>query len=338
MPEFVDNAERLSGPDLHRVQLRHAAGIRLRAAVRGPRRDPPIGSVRSVGQHRRWHRLRSPHAPDACARADLSTPSARGLAKLGKTEKGAVWITADRSSPYTLHQFLINLSDEKCAGSRCPSRSKTETRSRSSSPSTPNSPGSRSSIGTWDGKSPLCCMVKTSAGRPSRHRNACHRVTRHHRQAREPGPTQRGCEGEQRTECVCLHRGRPAPDRPLRRVVRTAATDQGWLPTSPTRPDRPGTPSCSRWHRAAGRALDPAAFARRTTGTSGRCALHRRVGHAADPPARSVASAVSSPTTSVSSHTSENSNRHEPSRDITGATTTPSGLTTRSSPRIATSA
>jgi tyrosyl-tRNA synthetase len=32
--------------------------------------------------------------------------------KFGKSEKGAVWLTADRTSPYTLYQFLINLSDD----------------------------------------------------------------------------------------------------------------------------------------------------------------------------------------------------------------------------------
>ncbi|MBX6390277.1 MAG: tyrosine--tRNA ligase [Frankia sp.] len=32
--------------------------------------------------------------------------------KFGKSEKGAVWISADRTSPYTLYQFLINLTDE----------------------------------------------------------------------------------------------------------------------------------------------------------------------------------------------------------------------------------
>lgn len=33
--------------------------------------------------------------------------------KFGKTENGAVWISADRTSPYTLYQFLINLSDDE---------------------------------------------------------------------------------------------------------------------------------------------------------------------------------------------------------------------------------
>ncbi|WP_163551628.1 tyrosine--tRNA ligase [Candidatus Frankia alpina] len=33
--------------------------------------------------------------------------------KFGKSEKGAVWLTADRTSPYTLYQFLINLSDDE---------------------------------------------------------------------------------------------------------------------------------------------------------------------------------------------------------------------------------
>jgi tyrosyl-tRNA synthetase len=32
--------------------------------------------------------------------------------KFGKSEKGAVWLTADRTSPYTFYQFLINLSDD----------------------------------------------------------------------------------------------------------------------------------------------------------------------------------------------------------------------------------
>ncbi|MBL7495993.1 tyrosine--tRNA ligase [Frankia sp. CNm7] len=32
--------------------------------------------------------------------------------KFGKSEKGAVWLSADRTSPYTFYQFVINLSDE----------------------------------------------------------------------------------------------------------------------------------------------------------------------------------------------------------------------------------
>jgi tyrosyl-tRNA synthetase len=32
--------------------------------------------------------------------------------KFGKTEKGAIWISADRTSPYQLYQFLVNLSDD----------------------------------------------------------------------------------------------------------------------------------------------------------------------------------------------------------------------------------
>ena len=33
--------------------------------------------------------------------------------KFGKTEKGAVWISADRTSAYTLFQFLLNLADDE---------------------------------------------------------------------------------------------------------------------------------------------------------------------------------------------------------------------------------
>ncbi|WP_241834406.1 tyrosine--tRNA ligase [Pseudofrankia asymbiotica] len=32
--------------------------------------------------------------------------------KFGKSEQGAVWISGDRTSPYTFYQFVINLSDE----------------------------------------------------------------------------------------------------------------------------------------------------------------------------------------------------------------------------------
>jgi tyrosyl-tRNA synthetase len=32
--------------------------------------------------------------------------------KFGKSEKGAVWLSADRTSPYTFFQFVINLTDE----------------------------------------------------------------------------------------------------------------------------------------------------------------------------------------------------------------------------------
>jgi tyrosyl-tRNA synthetase len=36
--------------------------------------------------------------------------------KIGKTEKGAVWLTADRTSPYALYQYFINVEDADLAG------------------------------------------------------------------------------------------------------------------------------------------------------------------------------------------------------------------------------
>lgn len=33
--------------------------------------------------------------------------------KFGKSEKGAIWISADRTSPYQFYQFLVNLTDEE---------------------------------------------------------------------------------------------------------------------------------------------------------------------------------------------------------------------------------
>jgi len=36
--------------------------------------------------------------------------------KLGKTEKGAIWLTADRTSPYAFYQYWINLEDADVVG------------------------------------------------------------------------------------------------------------------------------------------------------------------------------------------------------------------------------
>lgn len=33
--------------------------------------------------------------------------------KFGKSEKGAIWLTADRTSPYQFYQFLVNMGDEE---------------------------------------------------------------------------------------------------------------------------------------------------------------------------------------------------------------------------------
>ena len=32
--------------------------------------------------------------------------------KIGKTEKGAIWLTEDRTSPYAFHQYWLNIPDE----------------------------------------------------------------------------------------------------------------------------------------------------------------------------------------------------------------------------------
>ncbi len=42
--------------------------------------------------------------------ANLLTKSDGG--KFGKSEKGSVWLTADRTSPYRLHQYLLNTADD----------------------------------------------------------------------------------------------------------------------------------------------------------------------------------------------------------------------------------
>lgn len=97
--------------DLHGVQLRAATGIRLHAAVR----DVTL----QMGASDQWGNI---VAGIDYVRRTLRTP-VHGLTcplplradgtKFGKTEKGAVWITADRTSPYTLYQILINLSDDE---------------------------------------------------------------------------------------------------------------------------------------------------------------------------------------------------------------------------------
>ena len=63
---------------------------------------------------RRWHHA-NPDAPEQSApevhavTAPLLT-KADGT-KFGKTESGAVWLTADRTSPYALYQYMLNSAD-----------------------------------------------------------------------------------------------------------------------------------------------------------------------------------------------------------------------------------
>lgn len=51
-----------------------------------------------------------PNAPAFGLTAPLLTRADGG--KFGKTEKGSIWLTADRTSPYALYQFFLNTDDQ----------------------------------------------------------------------------------------------------------------------------------------------------------------------------------------------------------------------------------
>ncbi len=63
---------------------------------------------------RRQHAARDEDAPNAFGlTAPLVTKADGG--KFGKTESGAIWLTADRTSPYAYYQFWLNASDADAA-------------------------------------------------------------------------------------------------------------------------------------------------------------------------------------------------------------------------------
>jgi len=63
---------------------------------------------------RRQHAARDQEAPHAFGlTAPLVTKADGG--KFGKTESGAIWLTADRTSPYAYYQFWLNASDADAA-------------------------------------------------------------------------------------------------------------------------------------------------------------------------------------------------------------------------------
>ena len=51
---------------------------------------------------------------DAFRGAGITNPlvTASDGSKIGKTEKGAIWLTEDRTSPYAFHQYWLNIPDE----------------------------------------------------------------------------------------------------------------------------------------------------------------------------------------------------------------------------------
>jgi tyrosyl-tRNA synthetase len=64
-----------------------------------------------VGQHRRRHRPDAPPAPPTRFRPDLPLITKADGTKFGKTESGAIWLDAKKTSPYAFYQFWLNTSD-----------------------------------------------------------------------------------------------------------------------------------------------------------------------------------------------------------------------------------
>ena len=103
-----------AGHQLHRVQLHDPAGLRLPAPAPKPGRHRADGRQRSVGQYRERQRPDPPHQPTHPGAgaagesfgltAPLVTRSDGG--KFGKSESGAIWLSADRTSPLRLLSVL----------------------------------------------------------------------------------------------------------------------------------------------------------------------------------------------------------------------------------------
>ena len=102
-----------TGPVVHRVQLPAPAVLRLPRAVPPARLPAADGRRRPVGQHRRGH---GPHPPRrAAARRSRLTSPLRDPSdgkKMGKTEKGALFLDPRQTSPYDFYQYWVNVPDD----------------------------------------------------------------------------------------------------------------------------------------------------------------------------------------------------------------------------------
>ena len=82
--------------------------VRLRTASR---------RQRPVGQHHRGHRPGPTHAKE-CNFTAVTWPllTKSDGTKMGKTESGAIWLSAERTSPYQFYQYWINVDDADAGG------------------------------------------------------------------------------------------------------------------------------------------------------------------------------------------------------------------------------
>ena len=65
-----------------------------------------------MGQHHRRHRLGASYARRTTVWSNLPAADQSDGGKMGKTESGAIWLDAARTSPYLFYQYWINLGDE----------------------------------------------------------------------------------------------------------------------------------------------------------------------------------------------------------------------------------
>ena len=89
----------LQAYDFLRLRVDHGVTVQLGASDQWGNIVAGIDYIRRV-LHEQVHGLTCP----LLLRADGS--------KFGKTERGSVWLSADRTSPYALYQFLLNLTDD----------------------------------------------------------------------------------------------------------------------------------------------------------------------------------------------------------------------------------
>ena len=97
---------------LHRVQLHAAAGVRLLAPVRSEGCTLQIAGSDQYGNIVSGidliRRVTSDHHTFGITAPLLTKADGK---KFGKSEKGAIWLSPDKTSPYAFYQFWINADD-----------------------------------------------------------------------------------------------------------------------------------------------------------------------------------------------------------------------------------
>ncbi len=99
------------GNELHRIQLPGAAGVRFSSSIQNLGREGAAGWKRSVGQHHRRHRAHPQVLGEPAHGITFPLLVRSDGQKFGKSEKGAIWLSPEKLSPYEFYQHLVRVAD-----------------------------------------------------------------------------------------------------------------------------------------------------------------------------------------------------------------------------------